>query len=140
MACAMVLRKRGELDESKHERTRLQEALRLNQPLATAYYLKEELRTFWSQADKEEAKVFLEGWVARAQQSGIPIIKRFATRLASLRSGLLAYYDHRITSGRLEGMNNKIKTMQRQAYGYRDQEYFVLKIYALHEKSYELIG
>jgi transposase len=45
-----------------------------------------------------------------------------------------------ITSGPLEGTNNKIKTLKRTAYGFRDQEYFKLKILALHETRYELIG
>ena len=41
---------------------------------------------------------------------------------------------------RLEGTNNKIKTMKRQAYGYRDQEFFKLKILAHHETNYQLVG
>src|SRR5262249_59833106 len=45
---------------------------------------------------------------------------------------ILAYYDYPISTGPLEGTNNKIKTMQRQAYGFRDREFFKLKIYALH--------
>ena len=40
----------------------------------------------------------------------------------------------------LEGINNKIKTMKRQAYGYRDQKFFELKILAMHEKNYAFIG
>lgn len=55
------------------------------------------------------------------------------------RRGILAYYDCRISTGPLEGTNNKIRTMQRQAYGFRDQEFFKLKIYALHEAKYALI-
>lgn len=54
--------------------------------------------------------------------------------------GLLAWYDHPISSGPLEATNNKIKTVQRQAYGYRDQEYFTLKIYSLHRTKYALVG
>jgi transposase len=40
----------------------------------------------------------------------------------------------------LEGTNNKIKTLQRRAYGYRDQEYFTLRIFSLHEMNYALVG
>jgi transposase len=40
----------------------------------------------------------------------------------------------------VEGINNKIKTMKRQAYGYRDQEFFELKILALHDKNYAFAG
>jgi transposase len=60
--------------------------------------------------------------------------------LAAHRRGILAWYDFPISTGPLEGTNNKIKTMQRQAYGFRDQEFFMLKIYALHESRYELVG
>ncbi|MBI4965740.1 MAG: transposase, partial [Desulfomonile tiedjei] len=45
-----------------------------------------------------------------------------------------------ISTGPLEATNNKIKTLQRQAYGFRDREFFVLKIYALHLTKYALVG
>ena len=56
------------------------------------------------------------------------------------RAGLLAYYDVMISSGPMEGTNNKIKTMKRQAYGFRDMEFFKLKILSLHEAKYTLVG
>ena len=56
------------------------------------------------------------------------------------RSGLLAYYDVMISSGPMEGTNNQIKTMKRQAYGFRDHEFFKLKILEIHETKYALIG
>ena len=54
------------------------------------------------------------------------------------RRGLLAYYDYPISTGPLDGTNNKIKTMQQQAYGFRDHEFFKLKIPNLHETRYAL--
>jgi len=54
--------------------------------------------------------------------------------------GILNYFKRPISTGPLEGTNNKIRTMQRQAYGFRDREFFKLKIYALHETRYALIG
>ena len=60
--------------------------------------------------------------------------------LEAARLGLLAYYDYPISTGPLEGTNNKIKTMKRQAYGFRDQEFFKLKILATHEAKYALVG
>jgi transposase len=63
-----------------------------------------------------------------------------ATTLSMYRSGILAYYDYPISTGPLEGTNNKIKTLKRQAYGFRDQEFFKLKIYALHRTRYALVG
>ena len=62
----------------------------------------------------------------------------FAKTLASHKSGLLSYYDYPISTGTLEGTNNKI--MQKQAYGFRDMEFFKLKIRAVHEAKYALVG
>jgi transposase len=112
----------------------------LNKPLATAYYMKEDLRRFWEQPGKRFATLFLTDWIRRAGASGIKMLQQLATTLAAYRSGLLAYYDVMITSGPLEGTNNKIKTMKRQAYGFRDREFFKLKILAIHETRYELVG
>ncbi|MFY9398420.1 MAG: transposase, partial [Desulfomonilia bacterium] len=53
---------------------------------------------------------------------------------------ILAYYDYPISTGPLEGTNNKIKTLQKQAYGFRDKEFFKLKISARHESRYALVG
>ena len=75
-----------------------------------------------------------------AEATGIRVLKSFARTLARYRSGILAWYDHPISTGPLEGTNNKIKTLKRQAYGFRDQEYFKLKIMALHHSRFELIG
>jgi transposase len=136
----LLLKNPENLDAEKDEETRLEEALALNKPLATAYYMKDELRRFWEQPGKRFATTFLDGWIRRANASGIKILKDMAKTLAAHRSGLLAYYDVMITSGPMEGTNNKIKTMKRQAYGFRDLEFFKLKILAIHETKYALVG
>ena len=136
----LLLKAAENLDEERDERKRLREALALNQSLATAYYLKEDLRQFWEQPGKRFATAFLDGWIRRAEASGIKVLQQMARTLTAHRSGLLAYYDVMITSGPLEGTNNKIKTMKRQAYGFRDEEFFKLKILAIHETRYELVG
>lgn len=68
------------------------------------------------------------------------MLKKFARTLALYRRGILAWCDYPISAGPLEGTNNKIKTMKRQAYGFRDLEFFKLKILALHETRYALVG
>ena len=136
----LLLKNPENLDARKNEKARLEEALRLNQPLATAYYLKEDLRQIWRQENETVAAQVLQDWIARARASGIHMLKKFADTLASLRSGLLAYYHHFLSSGPLEGTNNKIRTLSKQAYGFRDREFFKLKIYALHETKYALVG
>ena len=136
----LLLKNPENLDPRRKEKQRLAEALRLNRPLATAYYLKEDLRQLWQQRDKTAATRFLEGWLVRARASRIRILQSFAKTLQRHAEGILAYYDYPISTGPLEGTNNKIKTMKRQAYGFRDTEFFKLKILALHKTKYALVG
>jgi transposase len=136
----LLLKNPENLDETRNEHERLQEALALNQPLATAYYLKEDLRQLWSYPNKRAAKAFLKDWVARAKASGIKMLVKFANTLMAHASGILAYYNFRISTGPLEGTNNKINVMKRQAYGFRDMEFFKLKIMAIHHSKYALVG
>lgn len=136
----LLLKNPENLDANKREKERLEEALKLNQPLACAYYLKEYLRQIWLQENKEQAENILNDWIKQAQVSGIKMLMKFANTLAGYKSGILAYYDFRISSGPLEGTNNKIKTMKRMAYGFRDMEFFKLKIMGLHETKYALVG
>lgn len=136
----LLLKNPENLDTKKREKERLEEALKLNQPLSCAYYLKEYLRQIWLQPNKEEAEKILADWIENAKASGIRILMKFANTLAAYKLGILAYYDYRISSGPLEGTNNKIKTMKRMAYGFRDMEFFKLKIMAIHETKYALVG
>lgn len=136
----LLLKNPENLDQSRNESKRLHEALTLNQPLATAYYMREDLRRVWEQSDRSAAQQVLDDWIRRAECSGIRMLIRFAHTLATHRSGILNYYRYRISTGPLEGTNTKIRVLQRKAYGFRDTEFFKLKIYALHETRYKLVG
>ena len=136
----LLLKNSENLEPKRNERKRLEEALALNKPLATAYYMKEDLRQLWNQRDKRQADRFLDDWIARAQVSGIRMLQQFAVTLAAHRGGILSYYDCRISTAPLEGINTKIRVLQRQAYGYRDWQFFKLKLHALHETTYALTG
>jgi transposase len=136
----LLLKNPENLDDSKGERRRLEEALKLNGALATAYYLKEDLRQFWEQSDRQAAERFLTHWIRKADASGIRMLKDFARTLAIHRRGLLDWYTYPISTGPLEGTNNKIRALTRQAYGFRDDDYFVLQLYALHESKFILVG
>lgn len=125
---------------AKDERHRLQEALAFNEPLMMAYYMKEELRYLWKQRDKQTAERLLDQWCRRADASGVNILKAAAKQLRLFKFALLNWYDHKISSGPLEAMNNKIGILQRNAYGYRDEEYFYLRIKHLHRSTYALTG
>ena len=104
------------------------------------YYLKEALREIWMQVDKEQAQQVLMKWVEQARDSKVPLLMKFANTMTAFRSGIIAWYDYHISTGKLEGINNKIKTMKRQAYGYRDEKFFELKILSLHDKNYAFVG
>lgn len=136
----LLLKRPENLDQSRDEHKRLQEALKLNESLMIAYYLKEDLAEVWEQDDGETAEAFLLDWIAQAESSGIKMLISFAKTLRTHAYRLLAYYDYPISTGPLEGTNNKIKTMKRQAYGYRDQEFLKLKIYSIHEAKHALVG
>jgi transposase len=136
----LLLKNPENLAPERRERERLEEALRMNQPLAIAYYMKEDLRQVWEQPNKATAARVLADWIHRAEQSGIKVLHKMAATLGVHRNGILAHYDYPISTGPLEGTNNKIQTMKRQAYGFRDYAFFKLKIYALHETRYALVG
>jgi transposase len=136
----LLLKRPENLDPARNEQARLDEALKLNQPLATAYYLKDDLAEVWEQEDEDAAQAFLMDWINQAESSGIRMLINFAKTLRAHAWGILAYYDYPISTGPLEGTNNKIKTMKRQAYGFRDQDFLKLKIYAIHETKYALVG
>lgn len=136
----ILLKNPENLDETKNEKERLDKVLEMNKPLAAAYLMKEKLRYIWFQTDKKQAEKELNEWIGEARASDVTVLKMFAKTLERHKKGILAYYDNRISTGPLEGTNNKIKTMKRQAYGYRDMDFFKLKILALHETKYALVG
>ncbi len=82
------------LDLKRHERARLEEALKLNESLATAYYLNEDLRELWNQSGKSQARCFLQSRYLQALASGIRVIQQFARTLLAHAPGILAWYDH----------------------------------------------
>lgn len=121
-------------------KSRLDNALKLNEPLMKAYYLKESLKEIWMQINKEKAIKVLDEWIEQAYEAKISKLTTFANTLKAHKWGILAWYDYHISTAKIEGINNKIKTMKRQAYGYRDQQFFKLKILAMHEKNYAFFG
>lgn len=128
-----LLLSNGEDIFDSNYKTRLDNALAMNEPLSKAYYLKEQLREIWNQVHKEDAERVLKDWVKQAQESKIPQLMRMSMTLLAHRRGILAWYDCHISTGKVEGINNKIKVVKRNAYGFRDDKYFELRLYALHD-------
>ena len=117
----------------KEYKTRLDNALAMNKPLSQAYYLKEQLREIWTQVNKNNAEMVMLDWVKQAQESKVPQLVKMAATVMAHRTGILAWYDCHISTGKVEGINNKIKVLKRAAYGFRDERYFELRLYALHD-------
>ena len=118
------------LDASKKKR--LEIALESNEPLLIIHTMKEQLRLLWMKLSKKKAQKFLGTWVMDAIEVAydykartgsnvlMPLIK-LAMSLMHHMKGILAFFEFRITNGRMEGINNKIKTMKRQAYGFQGE-------------------
>ena len=71
---------------------------------------------------------------------GPGLLSKVALTLLKHKRGILNYFPHQITSGFVEGTVNKIKTLKRQAYGFRDMDYFKHRLYHLHCQGYSLTG
>jgi len=112
------------------DRVRLDELLAANRKLAKVYILKEDLKTLWDYRHVGYAWRFWLEWYARAIRSRIEPLKTFARRLKAKIDGVLSHCRRPLHTSLLEGINNKIKVIKRMAYGYRDDEYFFLRIRA----------
>ena len=92
--------------------------------LALCHAMKEEMTRLFDLRDEEEARKGWIEWFEGAKASGIPALVRFAERKEKRLDGLIAHASHPISTGKLEGFNNRIKVAKRIAYGYRDEDYF----------------
>ena len=119
---------------------KLDAALHLNEPLLLGWYLKEELRELWNQTPRQQMEAFLKDWCDKASQTGIGPMLKMVKTLRTHASGILAYANHPITTAKLEGINNKIKTLTKRSYGFHDQNFFILKLLSLHHSRYTLVG
>lgn len=124
----LLLRTRRAL--SRAQTIRLDEILDANQALMTVYVLRDELKRLWFYRRRGWAKRAWAQWYQQAMDSGIAALQRFAQRLQPYLHGVFARCDYPLNTSIVEGINNTIKVIKRRAYGYRDQEYFFLKIRA----------
>ena len=124
----LLLRNRSNLEPQ--QAVRLRELLAANEPLMTVYVLRDELKQLWFYRRPAWALKAWQSWFDQAQDSGIAALKLFACRLHSYLHGIVARCRHPLNTSVVEGINNTIKVIKRRAYGYRDEEYFFLKIRA----------
>jgi len=101
----------------------------INEPIYKAMLLKESFLEVYEQTNVEDAKECLENWIVDASSSSLTAFRSLAESFSNKMPYILNWFRRRISSAMSEGFNNKIKRLKRMAYGYKDIEYFKLKIH-----------
>jgi len=113
-------------------RKALTKLLAANKRLNTAYLLKEAFGQLWSYRSERGARAFFERWKQSLRWQRLAPYQKFVKMIERHWDGIAAYChpDRKVSLGLVEGLNNKIRVIQRSAYGYRDEDYLKLKIIA----------
>ena len=111
-------------------RRALKKLLRVNRRLQVAYLLKESFDQLWSYEREGWARRFFENWKAALKWQRLKPYEKFARMIEAHWEGIASFcqLDHQVSLGFVEGLNNKIRVLQRRAYGLRDEEYLRLKV------------
>lgn len=126
--CRWVLVK-NEADLTEAEQAKLAAVGQAVPALLELHRLKEDFRTiFETAASRECAAVELEAWITKAEQSGLKRLTKFVATLRNWWDVILNYFHDHVTSGFVEGMNNKLKLIKRAGFGYRNFEHFRLRV------------
>ena len=112
------------------KRAGLRELFRVNRRLCKAYLLKESFGQLWDYQRPAWARRFFDRWRDALKWQRLPSFEKFADLVERHWDGIEAYchVENKVALGFVEGLNNRIRTLQRRAYGYRDEDYFRLKI------------
>ncbi len=111
------------------KRDLLEKLSTLNERVYHAMLLKEQFLSIYTAQDRPEAFSNLKEWIVAAIKSKISSFVELAFKFFRKRHYILNYFICQITSAISEGLNNKIKRLKRMAYGYKDVQYFLLKIH-----------
>jgi transposase len=111
-------------------RRALKTLLAANKRLYTAYILKESFGQMWDYRREGWARRFFDNWRASLKWQRLKPYEKFAKMIESHWEGIAAYCEpeNKVALGFVEGLNNKIRVIQRRAYGLRDEEYLRLKV------------
>jgi transposase len=111
-------------------RQSLQLLLKANKRLNTAYILRESFDQLWTYTSEAWARKFFDNWKAQLRWQRLKPYEAFARMIENHWDGIAAYCkpENKVALGFVEGLNNKIRVIQRRAYGLRDEEYLKLKI------------
>lgn len=115
---------------SPDKRRRLDTLLAANKRLNTAYILKEAFGQLWSYRSEAWARKFFDQWRASLKWQRLKPFEAFAAMIERHWDGIAAFCrpENKISLGFVEGLNNKVRVIQRRCYGVRDEDYLHLKI------------
>ena len=123
----ILLKNRNNLTES--QAGYLKRLCEINEPIYKAMLLKESFLRVYDYDSPEEAQGYLEGWIKDALSSAVETFRIIAESFQDKLQYIINWFRKKISSAISEGINNKIKRLKRMAYGYKDVEYFRLKIH-----------
>lgn len=136
----LLLGNRATIDQDADKSRRLDELLCANQTLHKVYLLKEDLRLIWEQPTGLHAYWMLQQWLHSARQLGLRPLSRLCKTLEAAQDRILAFYRCPISTGPLEGINTKIRVLNRRAYGHRDLDFLALRILFIHQTGFRVTG
>jgi transposase len=120
---------RNETDLSAAQKERLQAMFVAVPELGVLHTLKERFRAIFEEPiSRELAHWRLFGWITAVERSGLSALATFVGTLRRRLSHILNYFPARLSSGRVEGLNTKIKLIKRCAYGFRNFAHFALRV------------
>ena len=125
----LMLSRQKRLNDEK--RDTLYDLKDINQDLYTAYLLKEQIADILDEEDQKTAIKRLKRWVDNVKKTGFEQFLKVVETFKKYMYGILNYFEYKLTNAASEGINNKINVIKRRAYGFRDLNYFVYKIYQL---------
>ncbi|USD64595.1 ISL3 family transposase [Vibrio sp. SCSIO 43136] len=108
----------------------LDEILAVNHDLMVTHLLGAQLKELWYCDSEDQANSLWEIWWQQVHESGIKPLIAFARKLKPYLHGIVSSASYQLNTCTLEGINNKIKLIKRMGYGYRDTDYFFMKIKA----------
>lgn len=115
-------------DLTEEQRTILAKVLSISSILKLAYELKEQFREIFNEMNRQEAKLKLHRWILEVVKNDVFISFNFVKTLLNWEEQILNYFINHLSSGFVEGVNNKFKLIKRKAFGFRNFENFRLKI------------
>lgn len=107
----------------------LERLCRINEPIYKAMLLKESFLKVYDYNDSRRAEKYLRAWIKDALASSLDVFKKIAESFLDKIQYIINWFKKKISSAISEGINNKIKRLKRMAYGYKDIDYFKLKIH-----------